>query len=226
MPSGRSSLLPSLGIQTRCTGLGWYSPLLSLACKAGSHRWLCSRYRRHLRPSGLLALLPLATLAAALCRFSIFQTLSIRLNHLPPLIPLSRVANIRSVHTLASVHSHLGWTSLLCLASGCAFGTLSRSSNCERMILTVPPSYPPWLRGRYPLHRYYGGSDSCPAPFCTRTGILDCQTCTSRHPVSTHPMRPAPGDASCSRSAWPPIRFGRYRRYFGLRTLLVVSSVA
>jgi hypothetical protein len=171
-------------------------------------------------------LLPLATFSAALSRFSIFQTLSIRLNHLPPLIPLSRVANIRSVHTLASVHPHrlgrMGWTSLPCLA----IGTVSRSSNCELIFLTVPPSYPPWLHGRYPLHRYYGGSDSCLAPSCTKTGILDYQTRTSRHPVSNHPMRPIPGYASCSRSAWPPIRFVGYRRFFGLRASIAVSSVA
>ena len=116
----------------------------------------------------------------------------------------------------------MGWTSLPCLA----IGTVSRSSNCELIFLTVPPSYPPWLHGRYPLHRYYGGSDSCLAPSCTKTGILDYQTRTSRHPVSNHPMRPIPGYASCSRSAWPPIRFVGYRRFFGLRASIAVSSVA
>jgi len=39
-------------------------------------------------------------------------------------------------------------------------------------------------------------------------------------------MRPVPGYASCSRSAWPPIRFLSYRRFFGLRASIAVSSVA
>jgi hypothetical protein len=39
-------------------------------------------------------------------------------------------------------------------------------------------------------------------------------------------MRPVPGYASCSRSAWPPIRFLGYRRFFGLRASIAVSSVA
>ena len=39
-------------------------------------------------------------------------------------------------------------------------------------------------------------------------------------------MRPVPGYASCSRSAWPPIRFVGYRRFFGLRASIAVSSVA
>src|SRR3954447_6944427 len=38
-------------------------------------------------------------------------------------------------------------------------------------------------------------------------------------------MRPCSGHTSCSRQAWPPIRFG-YRRSFGLRSFLAVSSVA
>src|SRR6266446_5743631 len=89
-----------------------------LRCNCGSCRALCSAYRRHLRPSGFFWLLPAATFWTARCRFSIFHTLSYRLYHLPPLIPLSRVANMRSVHTAASVHSHLGGTSLPCLALG------------------------------------------------------------------------------------------------------------
>ena len=142
-------------------------------------------------------------------------------DHLPPLIPLSRVANIRSVHTLASVHAHCGATSLPCLA----LGTPGRSS-CPGVSFTFPPSYPPWLHGRYPLLRYDGGSDSCPAPSRTRTGILDYRSCTSRHPVSNHPMSPSPCHASGSGQASPPIRLASYRRFVGLRSLLAVSSVA
>jgi hypothetical protein len=221
MPNGRSSLLPIFGIQTRCTGLGWYSPFLSFSWRLGNRRWLVSAYRRQRFPSAFFSLFPSATFFTALSRFSIFQTLSIRLNHLPPLIPLSRVANIRSVHTLASVQAHWGATSLPCLA----FGTPG-SSICPCISLTFPPSYPPWLHGRYSLPRYYGGSDSCPAPSSTRTGLLDYPSCISRHPVSTHPMRPCSGCASGSGQALPPLRLRSYRRFVGLRSLLAVSSVA
>src|SRR6476619_1462027 len=125
------------------------------------------------------------TCRAALCRFSGFHTLSIKLNHLPPLTPLSRAANMRSVHTLASVHSHCWGTSLPCLA----FGTPGRCI-CSCASLTLPPSCPPWLHGRYSLHRYYGDSDSCSAPSSTGAGLLDSRTGTSGHSVSSHPMRP------------------------------------
>src|SRR5439155_18052254 len=39
-------------------------------------------------------------------------------------------------------------------------------------------------------------------------------------------MRLCSGNASCSGQTWPPIRLSRYRRFFGLRSLLAVSSVA
>jgi len=94
--------------------------------------------------------------------------LAISMDPLPPLIPLSRVANMRSVHTTSSVHSHRGATSLPCLA----FGTPG-SFICSCVSFTLPPSYPPSLHGHYPLRRYYEDSDSCPAPFSTKTGILD-----------------------------------------------------
>jgi len=106
-------------------------------------------------------------------------------DHLPPLIPPSRVANMRSVHTTASVHSHWGGTSLPCLA----FGT-PVSSICSCVSFTLPLSCPPWLHGHYPFHRYYGDSDSCPAPFNTRAGILGSCSYASRHSISTHPMHP------------------------------------
>src|SRR5438132_4114916 len=167
MPNGRSSLLPIFGIQTRCTGLGWYSPFLSFSWRLGNRRWLVCAYRRQRFPSAFFSLFPCAIFFTALSRFSIFQTLSIRLNHLPPLIPPSRVANIRSVHTLASVHAHRGATSLPCLANG----TPGRVG-CSSVAFTVPPSCPPWLHDRYSLHRCYEDSDSCPAPSRTRTGLL------------------------------------------------------
>ena len=39
-------------------------------------------------------------------------------------------------------------------------------------------------------------------------------------------MRPVPGNASCSRTALPPVCLWGYRRFVGLRSLLAVSSVA
>ena len=186
-------------------------------------RWgLSSRYCSAVLPSTPAAPLFCTTLFKALCRFSIFHTLSIMLNHLPPLIPLSRVANMRSVHTLASVHSHFGGTSLPCLACGTP-GSLS----CDCVSFTLPPSCPPWLGGRYPLHRYYGDSDSCPAPSSTRTGLLDYRTCISGHSVSNHPMRPRP-PALLLVPGGLGLRLALigYRRFFGLRTFPAVSSVA
>ena len=101
-----------------------------------------------------------------------------------------------------AIHPLLCCLTLPCLASGTR-GSLF----CSGVSLMLPPSYPPWLHGHYPLHRYYEDSDSCPAPSSTRTGILDYPACISRHPVSTHPMRPCPGYASCSGQASPPFRF-------------------
>ena len=97
---------------------------------------------------------------------------------------------MRSVHTTASVHCHWAGTSLPCLA----FGTPG-SCICSCVSFTLPLSCPPWLHGHYPLHRYYGDSDSCPAPFNTRAGILGSCSYASRHSISTHPMRPCRGNA-------------------------------
>jgi len=129
---------------------------------------------------------------------------------------------MRSVHTLASVQSHCGGTSLPCLACG-----TPGSLNCDCVSFTLPPSCPPWLHGHYPLHRYYGDSDSCPAPSSTRTGLLDYGTCACGHSVSNHPMRPrsqaillVPGGLGLR------LALHRYQRFFGLRSLQAVSSVA
>src|SRR5207253_2248322 len=137
-------------------------------------------------------------------------------------MPLSRVANIRSVHTLASVYAQCGATSLPCLASG----TPGRVC-CGSVAFTFPPCCRPWLHDRYSLHRYYGDSDSCPAPSSTRTGILDYLTCISGHSVSNHPMRPRlPAILLAPGGLGPRLAFVRYRRFFGLRSFLAVSSVA
>jgi hypothetical protein len=90
-----------------------------------------------------------------------------------------------------------------------------------------PPSCPPWLHGHYPLRSYYGDSDSCPALSSTQTGLLDYRVCISRHSVSNHPMRPRlPAMLLVPGGLGPRFAFCRYRRFFGLRSLLAVSSVA
>jgi len=129
---------------------------------------------------------------------------------------------MRSVHTAASVHSHCGGTSLPCLAKGTP-GSLI----CSCVSFTLPPSCPLSLHGHYPLHRYHEDSDSCPAPSSTETGILDSRTMhfwTFRlHPRYAPLFRQcffAPGRLGLR------LAFDRYRRFFGLRTFLAVSSVA
>ena len=117
---------------------------------------------------------------------------------------------------------HACFRTLPCLASGTR-GSLF----CSNASLTLPPSCPPWLHGRYPLPRYYGDSDSCPAPSSTRTGLLDYRTCISEHSVSNHPMRPrSPAMLLVPGGLGLRFALGRYRRFFGLRSLLAVSSVA
>src|SRR5580658_180945 len=195
-----------------------------MSCTCSRRCGLARRYCSAFWPSTPAAPLFCTTLFKALRRFSIFQTLSIRLNHLPPLIPLSRVSNMRSVHTLASVQSHFGGTSLPCLAP--LWRGTPGSLNCVCVSFTLPPSCPPWLHGHYPLRSYYGDSDSCPAPSSARTGLLDYRTCISRHSVSNHPMRPRlPAMLRVPGGLGPRFAFGRYRRFFGLRSLLAVSSV-
>src|SRR6476661_2846936 len=128
---------------------------------------------------------------------------------------------MRSVHTAASVHSHWGGASLPCLAIGTP-GSLI----CSCLSFTLPLSCPPSLHGRYPLHRSHEGSDSCSAPLCTRTGIPGSCTDASGHSVSTHVIRPCASDALALAQAWPPIRLGGYRRFFGLRTLSSVYGLS
>ena len=120
-----------------------------------------------------------------------------------------------------AIDPHRCFVTLPCLAHGTR-GSLI----CSFASLTLPPSYPPSLHGNYPLHRYYEDSDSCPAPSSTGTGILDSRTCTSRHSVSNHPMRPClPAMLSAPGRLGPRFAF-RYRRFFGLRSVVAVSSVA
>src|SRR4029077_8647708 len=73
-------------------------------------------------------------------------TLSINLNHLPPSIPVSRVANMRSVQTTGSTHAQRAPISPSCGAvTGTADGVCSAV-----LSFTLPPSCLPWLHGHYP----------------------------------------------------------------------------
>ena len=128
---------------------------------------------------------------------------------------------MRSVHTLASVQAHCWGTSPPCLA----FGTPG-SSNCVCVSFTRSPSCPPWLHGHYPLHRYYEDSDSCPAPSSARQVSLIHEQALPDIPSPTTPCAPAPAMLCVPGRLGPPIRLAGYRRFFGLRSLVAVSSVA
>src|ERR1700720_332916 len=93
------------------------------------------------------ALPPLATtFSSALPRFFGLQTLSISLNHFPPSIPVSRVANMRSVQTSVSTHAHRARISPSC---GALSGTVGGLCSCV-LSFTLPPSCLPLLHGHYP----------------------------------------------------------------------------
>ena len=52
---------------------------------------------------------------------------------------------------------------------------------------TLSPSCLPWLHGRYPLHRYYGDSDSRAAPVGTDAGLFAYPMTPSDPSHSNHP---------------------------------------
>src|SRR5215467_10198702 len=143
IPNGRS-LPPSLGISTRLIGSGRYSPVLS--ARSSSSRYASARTSNRLTlcPSTPAApALPL-TLSQATLRVWLRYTLSIRLNHFPPLTPFSSAANMRSLHTVASTHDQ----SRPCLSAPCValWGTADAwLSPCSVVKLTLPPSCLPSL---------------------------------------------------------------------------------
>src|SRR5215218_4611810 len=70
------------------------------------------------------------------------MTLSIRLNHFPPLPPLASADNIRSFQTVASTQDHLGsGVSAPCLALADTCDALA----CVWLSVTYPPSCLPSL---------------------------------------------------------------------------------
>jgi len=86
----------------------------------------------------------LFTLCHAASSVCLRYTLSIRLNHFPPLTPFSSAANMRSLHTVASTHVHFpARVSAPCLAL--AGTTDAWLSLCHSVSLTLLPSCLPSL---------------------------------------------------------------------------------
>src|SRR3970282_113174 len=84
------------------------------------------------------------TLCHAALSVSFRYTLSIRLNHFPPLTPFSSAANMRSLHTVASTHLHFpAWVSAPCVALAGTPGAWL--SLCLGVSLTTLPSCLPSL---------------------------------------------------------------------------------
>src|SRR6201984_2029212 len=93
-------------------------------------------------PSTPAAPLFRATLHHAASRVAGRMTLSTRLNHLPPLTPLTSADTMRSVQIDASTHHQRGSRlSVPCLA----FSGTAETSSCVMPDFTPPTSYPPSL---------------------------------------------------------------------------------
>src|ERR1700730_4562057 len=161
-PNGGFSWLPGLGIHTRLTACGWYWPVLS-SC---SSFWIVCSWRSPTRLALCLSIPALPPLATTFCsdpaRFSCLQTLSINRNHLPPSIPVSRVAN-NALGPDRWFHP--------CPPGSDFSPLLSRRRHCRGLLFLrsvfhastfLPPLAPRVLP---PLPRYYGGSVTFRARF-------------------------------------------------------------
>ena len=118
-------------------------------------------------------------------------TLSIRLNHFPPLTPFSSAANMRSFHTEASTHDQsLLWASAPCVATCGTPGAWL--SLCFVVKLTLPPSYPPFPRSGFAsrpsrgFHRSGTTGTLTPAPLTYGTGLPAFCATPSCRSVSNH----------------------------------------
>ena len=128
-------------------------------------------------------------------------TLSIRLNHLPPLTPLPSAANMRSLHTVASTHvQSRPWVSAPCVAL--AGTTDAWLSLCHSVSLTLLPSCLPSL-GAALLSALLAAPRRCgtmkaltPAPFTYGAGLPVYFATPSCRSVSNH--------VSCLVIALPP----------------------
>src|SRR5688500_16706910 len=99
-----------------------------------------------LTPSTPAAPLLAATRLQAASKVLGVTTLSIKLYHLPPWTPLTRAANMRSVHTDASTQSQFvgPWVSVPGLAISGTGGTALKGA-ASMMTSCIQPSYPPSL---------------------------------------------------------------------------------
>src|SRR5215472_17638820 len=145
IPSGR--VLPSpFGISTRLTACGWYVPSRSAVESSSRYISAFAANRFTLCPSTPAAPLLARTFVHASASVAGAKTLSIRLNHLPPLTPLASADSMRSVHTPALTsrsgpRGFRAWVSLPCIASSALAAVL-----CCSVVIAHPPSCPAFPR--------------------------------------------------------------------------------
>jgi hypothetical protein len=144
----------------------------------------------------------------------VVNTLSIQLNHCPPLTPCLRAVNIRAVQNSGSTQLHRARMSLACLVTG---DTAASSSSVLR---SIPVFHFPASLGSTPitaLLRYYGRCDSSAGSPPDR-GLPDSCTWPSCHSVSNHLCRP-----SVAFSRYPSARWTSSLQRSGLRLRLAGS---
>jgi len=103
----------------------------------------------------------------------------------PPLMPLSRVSNMRSVHTALEPSESASFRRAVSPTCVGAAATVAGVVWLD-VFVTPSPSCRPWLHGRYPLPSYYGGSDSRVAPVEHRRGSL----CLTHDAFRPFPLQP------------------------------------
>ena len=160
-------------------------------------------------------------------RLSIRKTLSIKLYHRPPFTPVSKAANIASVHTLRSTHDHRSSNPRSSASLAC-LGVFSTFASSFRFVCSSAIYLPASLRS-IPitgLHRYYEGSDSHASHLGAWVSLCPV-LCLPDHSDSNHPM------TSCHRfytlplsvtGFWSDNVFLRCRQS-GLRQLLAGSPL-
>ncbi len=136
-------VLPSpFGMSTRLTACGLYVPSRSAADSSDRYSSAFAANRSMLCPSTPAAPLLARTFIQASISVLGANTLSIKLNHLPPLTPFASADSIRSVHTAASAPAILGWASASCAAvSG-----IPDAFCASAVVFTSPPSCPTFPR--------------------------------------------------------------------------------
>ena len=89
---------------------------------------------------------------------------------------------MRSVHTKGSTHGHLAWISPACFSPHGHCRRFCFPTSVRHASTFLPPFTPRPLQA---LHRYYEGSDSCPA-LLRRTGLPASRARPSDHSISNH----------------------------------------